>query len=50
LVGDMWSGPVAVAYAVKYPRRVRSLVLSRTYAKASDITTRVRVYEVRWRE
>src|SRR5439155_13636300 len=42
LVGDMWSGPVAVAYAVEYPRRVRRLVLSRTYAKASDITTRER--------
>ena len=42
LVGDMWSGPVAVAYAVKYPRRVRRLILSRTYAKASDITTRER--------
>ena len=42
LVGDMWSGPVAVAYAVRFRRRVRRLILSRTYAKAADITSRER--------
>jgi len=42
LVGDMWSGPVAVAYSVRFPRRVRHLVLFRTYARAADITSRER--------
>jgi class 3 adenylate cyclase/pimeloyl-ACP methyl ester carboxylesterase len=42
LVGQMWSGPVAVAYAVQNPRRIRHLILSRTYARAADITTRER--------
>jgi len=42
LLGDMWSGPVAVAYAVRHPRRLRHLILSRTYARAADITSRER--------
>jgi class 3 adenylate cyclase len=42
LVGDMWSGPAAVAYAVNNPRRIRHLILSRTYARAADITSRER--------
>ena len=42
LIGEMWSGPVAVAYAVKHAERVRHLVLARTYARASEITSRER--------
>jgi class 3 adenylate cyclase len=42
LIGEMWSGPVAVAYAVKHPDKIRHLLLLRTYARAADITSRDR--------
>ena len=32
LDGSMWGGPVAVAYAAKYPERVTNLILFGTYA------------------
>jgi class 3 adenylate cyclase/pimeloyl-ACP methyl ester carboxylesterase len=42
LIGDMWSGPIAVDYAVRHPGRVVHLVLARTYPRAADITSRER--------
>ncbi len=38
LMGNLFSGPLAVTYAVKNPTRVRHLLLRATYAKAADIT------------
>jgi pimeloyl-ACP methyl ester carboxylesterase len=39
LMGYSESGPVAIAYAAKYPRRVSHLILYGTYACGSAITT-----------
>jgi pimeloyl-ACP methyl ester carboxylesterase len=40
LLGYSWGGPVAVAYAAKYPRRVTHLILYDTYARGEAITTK----------
>jgi pimeloyl-ACP methyl ester carboxylesterase len=39
LFGWSQGGPVAIAYAVKYPRRVSHLILYGTYARGEAITT-----------
>jgi class 3 adenylate cyclase len=42
LLGEMWSCPVAVAYAARHPRRVKHLVLRTAYSRASEIVPRER--------
>jgi class 3 adenylate cyclase len=37
LIGEMWSSPVAVAYAVHHPDRLNHLVLRTAYGRAADI-------------
>jgi pimeloyl-ACP methyl ester carboxylesterase len=39
LLGHGFSGPVAIAYAAKYPRRISHLILYATYARGAAITT-----------
>lgn len=39
LFGFSQGGPIAIAYAVKYPRRVSHLILYDTYARGEAITT-----------
>jgi pimeloyl-ACP methyl ester carboxylesterase len=39
LLGHGFGGPVAIAYAAKYPRRVSHLILYGTYARGAAITT-----------
>jgi pimeloyl-ACP methyl ester carboxylesterase len=39
LLGHGFAGPVAIAYAAKYPRRVSHLVLYGTYARGAAIAT-----------
>jgi pimeloyl-ACP methyl ester carboxylesterase len=39
LLGHGFAGPVAIAYAAKYPRRISHLVLYGSYARGAAITT-----------
>jgi pimeloyl-ACP methyl ester carboxylesterase len=39
LLGHGFSGPVAIAYAAKYPRRISHLILYSAYARGAAITT-----------
>jgi pimeloyl-ACP methyl ester carboxylesterase len=39
LLGHGFSGPVAIAYAAKYPRRISHLILYASYARGAAITT-----------
>jgi pimeloyl-ACP methyl ester carboxylesterase len=39
LLGHGFGGPVAIAYAAKYPRRISHLILYGTYARGAAITT-----------
>ncbi len=37
LFAALWSGPVAIAYAVRHPERVSHLILWRTSARTQDL-------------
>lgn len=39
LLGHAFGGPVAIAYAAKYPRRISHLILYGSYARGAAITT-----------
>ncbi len=39
LYGQCFGGPIAVAYAVKHPEKVSSLILDGSYARGHEITT-----------
>jgi class 3 adenylate cyclase len=39
LYGQFFGGPIAIAYAARYPERVASLILDNTYARGRDLAT-----------